>query len=292
MTLDAMGKHPASQGLSAARPWRKPRASGGNRAVLQYLIGVWSARHFWTHLALADLRARWRRSYLGVSWSILQPLGMTLLIAFVLGRLMKIDVVDYAPYILSGIIFWEFISATTMSGALAFIQNEPYIKQHRHPLAIYTLRVALMNVIVLMLASIGLFGWILVVRPGNISLSWLALPFAVPILFLTAWPLATIFAYLTARFRDIPHALGLVLQALWFISPVYFEVRFFREAGLNALVDYNPVYHLLETFRAPLLAGQWPAAENYLVGVATAAVLTALAMLAGWRCERNVIFYL
>src|SRR6185312_6867634 len=109
------------------------------------------------------------------------------------------------------------------------------------------LRVAFTNLLVLLLASISLFGWILFVRPHNFGWSWLAVPLFLPLLFLTAWPLATAFAYLTARFRDIPHALGLVLLALWFISPVYFEVRFFRDAGLNGLIDYNPVYHLLQT---------------------------------------------
>jgi homopolymeric O-antigen transport system permease protein len=259
---------------------------------LQYLAGIWSARYFWTHLALSDLRTRWRRSYLGALWSILQPLGMTVLIAFVLGRLLKLEVLDYAPYVFSGIIFWEFLAATAISGSLAFVQCEPYIKQYRHPLAIYTLRTALGNLLVLMLASIGLLAWVLIVRPENIGWSWLCLPLSLPLLFLSAWPLATVLAYLTARFRDIPHALGLVLQAVWFVSPVYFEAKFFRDAGLSGFADYNPVYHLLQTVRSPLLAGQWPSLENYASCLATVVALSLAACFIGWRRERNVIFYL
>src|SRR5262245_44139346 len=259
---------------------------------LQYVTGIWSARYFWIHLALSDLRTRWRRSYIGALWSILQPLGMTALVAFVLGRLLKLDVVDYAPYILSGIIFWDYISATALGGSLAFVQNEPYIKQFRHPLAIYTLRTALANLLILILASAGLLGWILIVRPGNIGWSWLCLPLSLPLFFFSVWPLATILAYLTVRFRDIPHALGLVLQALWFISPVFFEAKFFREAGLTSLIDYNPIYHLLQTVRAPLLAGEWPSLENYVFCLSTILALSIAACLVGWRWERNVIFYL
>jgi lipopolysaccharide transport system permease protein len=259
---------------------------------VQYFVDIWSARYFWTHLALSDLRTRWRRSYLGALWSILQPLGMTILIAFVLGRLMNLDVVDYAPYILSGIIFWEFLSATANAGSLAFVQNEPYIKQHRHPLAIYTLRTVLANSILLMLASVSLLGWILVVRPANIGWCWLSLPLSIPLLLLTAWPLATILAYITVRFRDIPHALGLVLQALWFVSPVYFETKFFRDAGLNGFIDYNPVYHLLQTVRAPLLSGEWPSLENYEFCLGTVLFFGVLAVGIGRRYERNAIFYL
>jgi lipopolysaccharide transport system permease protein len=259
---------------------------------LRYFTGIWSARYFWMHLALADLRNRWRRSFLGAFWAILQPLGMTALIAFVLGRLLKLDVFDYLPYILSGIILWEFISATAIAGSLAFVQNEPYIKQYRHPLAIYTLRTAVGNILVLILASVSLFGWILVFRPGTVGWCWLSLPLFIPLLLLTAWPLATALAYVTARFRDIPHALGLVLQALWFVSPVYFETKFFRDAGLNGFVDYNPVYHLLQIVRAPVLSGEWPRSENYAFCLGTILILSMVACASGHRCERNVIFYL
>jgi lipopolysaccharide transport system permease protein len=262
------------------------------RLGLQYFTDIWRARYFWIHLALSDLRTRWRRSYLGVLWSILQPLGLTALIAFVLGRLLKVEWIEYAPYILSGIIFWEFISATAITGALAFIQNEPYIKQYRHPLAIYTLRTALGNLLVLILANVALVGWVLVFRPHNIGWSWLSWPLSFPLMFLTAWPLATALAYLTVRFRDIPHVLGLVLQALWFVSPVYFEIKFFRDAGLDGLIDYNPVHHLLQIVRAPLLSGEWPTLDNYAFCVGTILVLSMIAFAIGRQYERKVIFYL
>ena len=259
---------------------------------MQYLRGIWFARYFWINLALADLRARWRRSFLGAAWSILQPLGMTGLIAFVLGRILKLDVRDYAPFILSGMIIWEFISVTALGGALAFVQNEPYIKQYKHPLAIYTLRTTLANLLILILASVSLLGWIVFVRPGNIGWCWLSLPLCIPFLLLTCWPLATILAYLTVRFRDIPHALGLVLQALWFVSPVYFETKFFRDAGLHGLVDYNPVYHLLQLVRAPLLSGEWPTFENYAFCTSAIVALSVIAYAVGRRSEQTVIFYL
>jgi lipopolysaccharide transport system permease protein len=267
-------------------------SGGWESSGVSYFTRMWSSRFFWIHLALSDLRARWRRSYLGALWCVLQPLGMTALIAFVLGRLLKTNVLDYAPYILSGIIFWEFISATALAGAVAFVQNEPYIKQCRQPLAIYTLRTVLANLIVLIFASLGLFVWVLLFLPGNIGWCWLSVPLCIPFLVLIVWPLATALAYLTARYRDIPYALGLGLQAIWFASPVYFKTQFFRDAGLNGLVDYNPIYHLLQTVRAPLLFGEWPTMENYGFCAAFIVLLSVVAFSIGRSFERNVIFYL
>jgi len=113
-----------------------------------------------------------------------------------------------------------------------------------------------------------------------------------PLAAFMAWPLATGLAYIGARFRDLPHALTLVLQAMYFVSPIYFEAQMFRNGGLGALLDYNPIYHLLEIVRAPLLRGEWPTAANFAMCVAAAAFFSALAVVIGRSAERKVIFYL
>jgi lipopolysaccharide transport system permease protein len=257
-----------------------------------YLFGIYESRYFWTHLALSDLRSKWRRSFLGVSWSVVQPLGMTTLLAIVFGRIFHQNIVDYASYILSGMIIWDFFAATLTGGSLSFVQADAYIKQCRHPLAIYTLRTTLTNLVVLMMGSLSLVGWVLLVKPHALGWSWLAAPLVLPFAALIAWPLATCLAYIGARFRDLPHALALIMQAMYFVSPIYFDAKLFRDGGLGGLVDYNPIYHLLELVRAPLLRGEWPIADNFLMCGFTIIICSALAILVGRSAERKVIFYL
>ena len=262
------------------------------KLLVNYFQGIWKTRHFWIHLSFSDLRARWRRSFFGILWTIIQPLGMTLLLSVVFGKIFHTEIREYAPYILSGMIIWEFVTSSAIGGALAFVQADAYIKQCHHPLAIYTLRSVLTNIIVLALAFLSLILWVLVVMPQNFGWSWLAVLAIFPILILIAWPMATFLAYIATRFRDLPHALGLILQAMWFISPVYFEAKVFRGGDLHWLVDMNPIYHLLEIVRAPLLHGVWPTFENYAFCATTIVVLILLALLLGMRAEKKVIFYL
>jgi lipopolysaccharide transport system permease protein len=172
------------------------------------------------------------------------------------------------------------------------VQADAYIKQCRHPLAIYTLRTTLTNLMVLMMASLALIGWVLVAMPQNFGWCWLAALAIYPLVLLIAWPLATCLAYAGARFRDLPHALGLILQAMWFVSPIYFQATMFRDGGLQVLVDYNPIYHLLELARAPLLQGECPVAADFAACGATIFVFSVLAVLIGRSAERRVIFYL
>lgn len=259
---------------------------------MNYWINIWKTRYFWTHLAMADLRSRFRRSFFGILWTVIQPLGMTLLLAVVLSKLFNSNIYTYAPYILSGIIIWECIMACVVGGSLSFVQADAYIKQMKHPLAIYTLRTVLTCLIVLALASIALIGWSAVALPEKIGIHWLSALSIFPVLALILWPLATLFAYIGARFRDIPHALGLVMQALWFISPVYFEEKMFRQGGLNALVDYNPIYHLLQLVRAPLIDGEFPIFANYIYPIITGLLIAVIACLVGRQAEKKIIFYL
>jgi lipopolysaccharide transport system permease protein len=82
------------------------------------------------------------------------------------------------------------------------------------------------------------------------------------------------------------------MQAMWFVSPIYFDEKFFRDGGLGEMVDYNPIYHLLEIVRAPLLRGDWPTASNFAVCSVTAILFFVIAALVGRSAERKVIFYL
>ena len=258
----------------------------------KYISGIWKSRYFWWHLAKSDLRSRWRRSFFGVTWTIIQPLCMTGLLSIVLSKLFNLEILYFAPYILSGIIVWEFLTLNLTSGSLAFVQADAYIKQCKHPLAIYTLRLVIGSIIVMLLSSTALIAWVLVAFPEYFGWQWFSLIAFYPIAAFIVWPLATILAYFGARFRDIPNVMGLIMQAIWFVSPVYFEEKMFRDGGIGYIVDYNPIYHLLELIRAPLLNGSWPTMENYIFCISLGLILYAMAFIIGKLNESKVIFYL
>jgi lipopolysaccharide transport system permease protein len=223
---------------------------------------------------------------------MLQPLGTALLLALVLSKMFQTDIRSYAPYVISGMIVWDFLMTISTGGALSFVQADAYIKHHRHPLAIYSLRTVLANLAIFSLASIPLYVWAAIAQPERFGLSWISALSIYPLLLLIGWPLVTLLAYLGSRFRDLPNVMMLVLQACWFISPVYFETAMFHRAGLDMLVDYNPVFHLLQIVRAPLLQGQWPSERDYAFTFGVILFFGGLAWLVGRSQEKRVIFYL
>jgi lipopolysaccharide transport system permease protein len=260
--------------------------------VSDYLKRIYISRYFWWHLTLADLRAKYQRTALGLLWSIIQPLAMTLLFAFVLSNIFNQPVQDTILYIYSGLICWDVVIFSSTSGSMAFMNAAPYMKQFAHPIAIYPLRSVLVGLINFGLALIGLICLVVLWQPGNVAISWISLPFTIVIFLLVAWPLAIICAIIGTLFRDFSQLLTIALQALWFVSPVFFATDVFINAGIGFLVYYNPIYHLLELIRAPFLYGQFPTLINYGVSIFLMSVLWCIAVYLLSHFEKRIILYL
>ncbi len=257
-----------------------------------YLSGIWSARYFWVHLALSDIRIKYRRSLLGLAWALVQPLALTILLSFVMGNIFQAKSEQYAPYIFSGLIVWEFITSSAITGCTALTNAEGYIKQFTHPMAIYTLRSVLPCLINLGCASLGLFVWSLIVNPVNLNASWLCLPISFVLIFFFAWPLATIAAFIGVQFRDFSQLIIIGLQAVYYISPIFFLPDMFLKAKIGFVLMYNPIYHLLNLFRMPLLYGQIPFLFSYMYVCSVCLLLWLIAWIFIKKNENKVIFYL
>ena len=95
-----------------------------------YFSEIWRLRHFWMALVRIDLRNRYRRSVIGIGWSLLQPIAMTVVLCVFFGLLFDQPLRTFAPYLLSGLTFWGFVMAMVMQGCQCFFQGESYIRQH------------------------------------------------------------------------------------------------------------------------------------------------------------------
>ena len=104
--------------------------------------------------------------------------------------------------------------------------------------------------------------------------------------------LIAIFAHLNARFRDAAHMATIFMQVAFYVTPVIFPADLLRARGLALIIDVNPLYHLLEVVREPLLNGHAAPTFSY---VAVAVVLVILALVAGALIQmyrRRIVFSL
>lgn len=261
-------------------------------SVRKYFRDIWVSRYFWYHLVLSELRIKYRRSALGMIWTFLHPILLTCLLAVVFGTIFKSPFLEFAPYVYSGLIFWEFLTGSFVQGSSSIINAEAYVRQVSHPLSIYTLKQSLVVLINFLIAAIGLVIWCWVRNPGTILPTIFSLPTTIVFLFMLSWSISTVSAFVNTKFRDFQQLLMIVLQAVYFISPIYFETKLFVNAGLPGLVDHNPISHMLSLIRAPLMYGDFPTLENYGYVLGVIIILGAISIYKIMKEEKEMIFYL
>jgi lipopolysaccharide transport system permease protein len=248
-------------------------------------------RHFWVHLALSDLRARFRRSYLGILWIALQPLLLTIMMSMVFIFVFHQSFADYSVYLFSGMIIWEFITGCFQIGATSYITAEGYVRQIRLPMIIYPLKALLYCCIVFSLTMSGFVFYALAVKPEIFTWRWIYLaPFFIMLVIFGA-PLTVISAITNIKFRDFQQSITLGLQMLLYVSPVMFVRSVFDHPGLREWTKINPIAALMDIARDPLINGVDPVLSNFGIIVLWSLGLWAIAILMLVRNERKIVFF-
>lgn len=260
--------------------------------MTSYLASIWKCRYFWLSLVQMDLRNRYRRSALGMGWSLLHPIVMTCVLCLVFHRIFNLNVVEYAPYLLAGMCFWNFITAVTNQGCHCLFQGEAYIRQYPAPMAIYPLRTVLGGMVHFLLALIVVFAVSNILRGPISPLSLLSLIPTLLLLFILGWSLAVIMGFSTAYFPDMQHLAEVGLSILFYATPIIYTAKMLREKGLGWIADLNPLGAVLELLREPLLYGQFPTLNAYLVALATVSVILVIAITMLVRLQNRIIFQL
>ena len=262
--------------------------------MIQHVTAVWKFRHFLMALVKLGLRQRYRRSVLGIGWSLLNPLAMTVVFTVVFSNLLgNGDPIGYAASVLTGMAVWGFLRDSALNGCRCFMANEAYIRQSPIPYTVYTLGTVLgqashtliaLAVVVVMSAIFKSDGTVLsrvaLVSPG------------LRVALLAAWAVATISAFGTVYFHDTQHLLEVGAQILFFLTPIMYTRKLLDDKSLDKILRGTRVYWILELTRAPLLTGHMPTGQMYAAGAGVAVALVGLAIGTVAWLQKRVIFHL
>ncbi len=258
-----------------------------------YLQQMWASRYFCYSLFQLDLTRRYRRSFLGIAWSMLHPIGMTIVFCAVFNSLFQLDLRIYAPFVFTGVLLWNFISNSVLEGCQCIFTAEKYIQAHPAPLAIYPLRTAL-----------GMIFHLLVVLSITLVVSWIGLGFnnivalisLIPTLLLLlvfGWSVAVLFGLLNVYFTDIQHLAQIGLQLLFYLTPVFYPPELIANRGtLTKILAYNPLRFFMDLVREPILYGRFPSLLCYSCALGMTLLLFLIAVGVVIRNERRVVFAL
>ena len=259
-----------------------------------YFVSLWSCRFFWWALVRNDLRARYRRSVVGLGWSLLRPLASTVILCTVLQRIFhRSDWWSYAPELLTGLVCWDYLVSATKQGCSCFFHAESYIRQHPAPLAIYPLRVALGETVHFFLALVVVLGLVWSLHGfGNLPALVALIP-ALFLLFVLAWCLAALFGIANVYYQDVQHLCDVGFNFLFYMTPIIYRVEDLGGGRLTWLVQHlNPVVPFLRLLRVTILEGAVPELSVYASALLVVLVFATLASTLCLRMQRQLIFAL
>ncbi len=219
----------------------------------------------WTTLAWRDMLQRYRGSVLGPFWITLSMIIWVVAIGWMYSRLFSQELETYVPYLCSGTIVWRLFTDVVTDACSCFTNASSIIQTIRLPLTVHVFRVVCRAGLIFLhnlAAQIPVMLYFDV--PITAGVFWFIPGFAI-VAFCGAW-VALLVGTLCARFHDVPPIISSLLMLVFFTTPILWvpEMAVGRRAELLLL---NPIYHLLEALRAPMLGVTPQASWTILFGV-------------------------
>lgn len=231
-------------------------------AAADDVASSFSRSWFWMALGWSDVRHRFSGSVLGSLWitaNIALVAGaLTLVFAHPLGLHSN----RYAPFVVIGLVLWQFIQTTLNEAANVFVAAGETIRHSPMPLCVHVLRLLWRNLIALGHNAVVVIATMLIFRVGPTAL-WTLVP-ALLLLAITVFWASLFIGLLGARFRDVGQIVTNLLQLLFFLTPIFWPPEAIG-AGRNWIVAFNPFFAVIDIVRAPLLGVpaaplSWPVA--------------------------------
>jgi ABC-type polysaccharide/polyol phosphate export permease len=258
--------------------------------VVTSLREIFEYRSLLRDLVARDLKVRYKRSALGMLWTMLNPLIMMIVFTIVFAHFLRFRLEHFAIYFLSAFLLWTFMAQTTTWSSACFLGYAPLIRKIYVPRATFVLATVLSGLVnlVISLVPLALIMWY-VGHPFHASLAFLPVPIALVTVF--ALGLSLLLAPLCVMFADVAQIYTLLLSAWMYLTPIFYPLEIVPEAW-RPVVAANPMTHFVEIFRAPIYAGALPSGDA-MIG-ATVAAVVALAL--GWtvfqRYSDRIAYYL
>ena len=238
----------------------------GETAAHDLLHGL-SRRELWGRLGWLDVKRRYRRTTIGPFWTSITLAVYVITVGTVGAAIWHQDIYDYLPFLVSGMIAWTLVSSIITESCSLFIAGQSLFRNIRFDYSILAYALVWRNFLVLLHNFAVYFVVVLALKPSLLSFTaLLALPGLALVLLNGVW-VSLLFGIVCLRFRDVPPLVTSALQISMLITPLFWPAESLAGIKRFVFVDLNPLYHVVDVVRAPLI-GRVPDPISYGVLIA------------------------
>lgn len=254
-----------------------------NHPAIDELREVYNYRNLIQQLVRRDILTRYKRSVLGIAWTLLNPLGMMLVLTLAFSQIFRFATVHgYPAYVLSGLLPWNLFSQTTTAAMVNLVWGGGLLHRIYIPRASFAIAAIGTGLVNTLLATIPLL-LVMLITDVPIHISIIFLP--VPLLFLAAFSLGLglLISTVAAYFPDVSEMYQILLAAWFYLTPVIFPTEILPEAYSFWITNLNPMYHLVNLYRIPTYYGRFPTLWELIPGF----LISSLMLTIGWWVFSN-----
>ncbi|MXP76933.1 ABC transporter permease [Lachnospiraceae bacterium WCA-9-b2] len=255
-----------------------------------YIQNFLKFRPLLNELVARDIKIKYRRSILGVLWTLLNPLLMMVVLSVVFTNLFKFDIENFPIYILSGQAIFNFYSDATNNGMASILGSASLIKKVYIPKYLFVVSRICSSVINLAASFSAL---LLVMMAMRVELHYTIILSIIPVLLLIVFSLGIglLLAALVVKFRDIMHLYSVFITALMYLTPVIYPMSILPD-WLSKIVRFNPLTNYLMMFRNVMLNNTVFGVGDLCIGILEAGVSLAVGLFVFYRNQDTFILNL
>lgn len=242
-----------------------------------------------SELVMRDLKVKYRRSFLGYVWSLLNPLMMMCVMAFIFSYIMPSQIQNFPLYLICGQTLWSFFNESTNMAMYSVLSNGSLIKKVYIPKFIFPISRILSSFVTM---SFSLVAILIVMIFTRATFHWTILLFWIPLVFLFFFScgIGLILSSMSVYFRDITHLYGVATMAWMYATPIFYDPST-MPAEVRNVIMINPLYHYVTFFRELVLYGTIPQAGVWGICILTSVISLAVGLLVFRKLQRNFIMY-
>ena len=214
-------------------------------------------------LTISQLKARYRRSFLGFLWSLIVPLFQIVVIGFVFQGLLQHNIPNYTIQFLVALLPWTFFNDTVLGSCPTYLRFRDVVKKIYFPRWSLPISIVTSSLVHFLLSMVILFAVFLIIPVDFDPIFLFLIPLTIiEIVMLSG--LALGFSILHTYYQDVEYALGALIRMFFFITPVMYPTSEIP-AAYQYLFLFNPMATICEGFRGVLLRQELPLPEHLLV---------------------------
>ena len=241
-------------------------------------------------LIVRDFKVKYKASVLGILWSFLNPLLMTLVYYFVFSTIFRNDSENFVIYLMSGIILYNFFSESTNLGLAAIVGNAGLITKVYVPKYIYPISKVLSSSINLGISLIPLL-LVMALSGTAFTRNLLLLPLAMAFIIVFSIGVSLILSALNVFFRDVQFLWTVVLTIWNFLTPIFYPESIIPQRYIH-LYHLNPLYQFTAFLRSIVLHGQSPAPLSFLYCLICAVIPLVIGIVVFRKLQDKFVLYL